>query len=70
MPYANRAAEGSANHLFGAARPAFVKALIFDQDGQVVANAVVTTVRARGAPGDVIPTDLPNRPDVLQNAEF
>jgi hypothetical protein len=65
MQYANRAAEGSPNHLLGAASPAFVKPWIFDQDGQVVANAVVATVRAGGTARDVVPTDLPNRPDVL-----
>src|ERR1019366_5579818 len=70
MPYANRAAEGSPNHLFGASSPAFVKAGIFNQDGQVVAAPVVATVRAGGTACDVFPADLPHRPYVLQNAEF
>src|SRR5271166_3456527 len=70
MPYVNRAAEGSPNHLFGAASPAFVKAWILDQDGQVVAAPVVTTVRAGGTARHVVPTNLSHRPDVLQNAEF
>jgi hypothetical protein len=33
MPFANRAAQGSPNHFFGAASPAFVKTGIIDQDG-------------------------------------
>ena len=66
----NRAAEGSPNHLLGAASPAFVKAWIFDQDGQVVAAPVVATVRTGGTARDVIPADLPHRPYVLQNAKF
>src|ERR1019366_3104638 len=70
MPYANRAAEGSPNHLFGAASPAFVKAGIFDQDGQVVAAPVVSTVRTRWTACDVIPADLPHGTHVFQNAEF
>src|SRR5271157_2667588 len=70
MPYVNRAAEGSPNHLFGAASPAFVKARIFDQDGQVVAAPVVSTVRAGGTARDVVSANLPHDPHVLQNAEF
>src|SRR5664280_937657 len=70
MPYANRAAEGSPNHLLGATSPAFVKPWIFDQDGQVVAAPVVSTVRTRWTACDVIPADLPHGPYVLQNAEF
>ena len=70
MPYANRAAEGSPNHLFGAASPAFVKAGIFDQDGQVVTAPVVATVRAGWAARDVVPADLPHGTHVFQNAEF
>src|SRR5271157_4791358 len=59
MPYTNRAAQGSPNHLFGAASPAFVKAWVFDQDGQVVTAPVVSTFRTRGTPCDVIPANLP-----------
>src|SRR5271165_5738340 len=59
MPYTNRVAEGSPNHLFGASSPAFVKAGIFDQDGQVVAAPVVSTVRTRWTACDVVPADLP-----------
>src|SRR5271165_176508 len=70
MPYVNRAAEYRTNHLFGAASPAFVKAWVFDQDGQVVTAPVVSTVRAGGTARDVVPTNLSYRPDVLQNAEF
>src|SRR5271166_6154049 len=70
MPYVNRAAEGSPNHLFGAASPALVKAWVFDQDGQVVAAPVVATVRAGGTPHDVVPADLPHGTHVFQNAEF
>src|SRR5271166_5625554 len=70
MPYANRAAQGGPNHFLRAACPAFVKAWILDQDGQVVAAPVVTTVRAGGTARDVVPTNLSHRPDVLQNAEF
>jgi len=70
MPYANRAAEGSPNHLFGAASPAFVKAWVFDQDGKVVAAPVVATVRAGWAPRDVVPANLPHGTHVLQNAKF
>ena len=70
MPHANRAAEGGPNHLFGAASPAFVKAGIVDQDGQVVAAPVVSTVRAGWATRDVVPANLPDPPYVLQNAEF
>src|SRR5271157_6062172 len=70
MPYANRATEGSPDHLFGAASPAFVKARIFDQNGQVVAAPVVSTVRAGGTARDVIPADLPHGTHVFQNAEF
>ena len=66
----NRAAEGSPNHLFGAASPAFVKAGIVDQDGQVVAAPVVSTVRAGGTPRDIVAPNLSNVPHVLQNAEF
>src|SRR5271157_3572530 len=60
MPYVNRAAEGSPNHLLGASGPAFVKARIFDQDGQVVAAPVVATLRAGWASRDVVPADLPH----------
>src|SRR5271166_6094671 len=70
MPYTNRAAEGSPNHLLGAASPAFIKAGIFDQDGQVVAAPVVSTVRTRWTACDVIPADLPHGTHVFQNAEF
>ena len=56
----NRAAEGSPNHLFGAASPAFVKAGIFNQDGQVVTAPVVPTVRAGWATRDVVPANLPD----------
>src|SRR5208337_3783630 len=67
MPHANRATEGCPNHLLGAPRPAFVKAWIFDQDGQVVANAVVATVRAGGTAGDVVSSNLPHGTDVRQD---
>ena len=70
MPYTNRATEGGPNHLFGAARPALVKAGIFDQDGQVVTAPVVPTVRTRWTACDVIPADLPHDTQVFQNAEF
>src|SRR5271165_762149 len=70
MPYANRAAQGGPNHFLRAACPAFVKAWILDQDGQVVAAPVVTTVRAGGTARDVIPADLPHGTRVFQNAEF
>src|ERR1039458_8174473 len=70
MPYADRATEGSPNHLLGAPCPAFVKAGIFNQDGQVVAAPVVSTVRAGWATRDVVPANLPYHPYVLQNAEF
>src|SRR5664279_3546681 len=70
MPHANRATEGSPNHLFGAASPAFVKTWIVDQDGQVVTAPVVPTVRAGWATRDVVPANLPDPPYVLQNAEF
>src|SRR5664279_186693 len=70
MPYADRAAEGSPNHLFGAASPAFVKAGIIDQDGQVVTAPVVSTVRTGWAACDVIPADLPHGAHVFQNTEF
>src|SRR5271165_5105556 len=70
MPYVNRAAEGSPNHLLGAASPAFIKSWIFDQDGQVVTAPVVSTVRAGWATRDVVPANLPDPPYVLQNAEF
>src|SRR5271166_1405219 len=65
MPYVNRAAEGSPNHLFGAASPAFVKAGIVDQDGQVVTAPVVATIRARGTACDVVPANLSYRPYML-----
>jgi len=67
MPHANRATDGCPNHLLGAPRPAFVKAWIFDQDGQVVANAVVATVRAGGTAGDVVFSNLPHGTDVRQD---
>src|SRR5664279_3046494 len=70
IPYANRAAECGTNHLLGASSPAFVKAGIFDQDGQVVAAPVVSTVRTRRTACDVIPADLPHGTHVFQNAEF
>jgi hypothetical protein len=70
MPYSNRVAEGSPNHLLGAASPAFVKTGIVDQDGQVVTAPVVSTVSAGWATHDVIPANLPDPPYVLQNAEF
>src|ERR1019366_1724837 len=70
MSNTNRAAEGSANHFLGAACPAFVKTGIVDQDGQVVAAPGVATVRTRWTACDVIATDLPDRPDILQNAKF
>src|SRR5271166_3018313 len=70
MPYVNRVAKGSTNHLLGAASPALVKAGIFDQDGQVVTAPVVPTVRAGGTACDVIPADLPHGTHVVQNAEF
>src|ERR1035441_6484514 len=70
MPYTNRAAEGSPNHLLGAASPAFVKAWVFDQDGQVVTAPVVATVRAGWATRDVVPANLPHGAHVLQNAKF
>src|SRR5271165_6650303 len=57
MRYTNRAAQGSPNHLLGAAGPAFVKAGIFDQDGQVVTAPVVSAVRTRGTARDVVPSD-------------
>src|SRR5208337_347349 len=60
MTYTNRAAEGSPNHLLGAAGPAFVKPWIFDQDGQVVAASVVATVRAGGTARDVVSANLPH----------
>jgi len=70
MPYANRTAKGSPNHLFAAASPAFVKAWIFDQDGQVVAAPVVARVCAGRTSRDVIPANLPDLPNMLQNSEF
>src|SRR5271157_1709827 len=70
MPFAKRAAQGSPNHFFFAASPAFVKAGIFDQDGQVVAAPVVAAVRTGWAARDVVPADRPHRRYVLQNAEF
>src|ERR1017187_8653083 len=70
MPYTNRMSQGSPNHLLGATSPAFVKAGIFDQDGQVVAAPVVSTVRAGWATSDVVPANPPDPPYVLQNAKF
>jgi len=67
MPHANRTTEGCPNHLLGAPRPAFVKPRVFDQDGQVVANAVVATVRAGGTAGDVVFSNLPHGTDVRQD---
>src|SRR5664279_3526741 len=67
MPYVNRAAEGSPNHLFGASSPAFVKTGIVGQDGQVVTAPVVPTVRTRWTACDVIPTDLAHGTHVVQN---
>src|ERR1035441_8976463 len=70
MPFANRATEGSPNHLLGAPSPAFVETWIFDQDGQVVAAPVVATVRTRWTACDVVPADLSHGTHVFQNAEF
>ena len=70
MSYANRTTHGSTNHFLRAAGPAFVKAWIFDQDGQVVAASVMAALRARWTSRDVIPANLPHRPNVLQNAKF
>src|SRR5271157_1814507 len=70
MPYVNRVAEGSPNHLLGAASPAFVKAGIVDQDGQVVTAPVVSTIRTRWTACGVIPADLPHGTHVFQNAKF
>jgi len=52
MSYANRTTHGSTNHFLPAAGPAFVKAWIFDQDGQVVAASVMAALRARWASRD------------------
>src|SRR5271157_1880183 len=69
MPYVNRAAEGSPNHLLGAAGPAFVKTWIVDQDGQIVTAPVVATVRAGGTARDVVPSNLSNSTNVRQDAK-
>src|SRR5664280_1763994 len=70
MPYANWAAEGSPNHLLGAASPAFVKTWIVDQDGQVVTAPIVATVRAGGTARDIVAPDLAYFPHVVLNAKF
>src|SRR5664279_1429607 len=70
MPYADLVAEGNPNHLLGASSPAFVKAGIVDQDGQVVTAPVVSRVRTRWTACDVIPADLPHGTNVFQNAKF
>src|SRR6516165_11223681 len=70
MSYANRTSEGSPNHLLSAARPAFIEPRIFDQDGQVVAAPVVARVCAGRTSRDVIPANLPDLPNMLQNSEF
>src|SRR5262249_12492378 len=53
IPNANRASEGSPNHLFGASCPALVKARIFDQDGQVVSTPVVPALGTRRTARDI-----------------
>ena len=60
----------SHKEMIRATSPAFVKAGIFDQDGQVVAAAVVARIRARWTSCHIVPANLPHRPHVLQNAKL
>ena len=70
LPYSNRTAKCSPNHLLGTASPAFVKSWVFDQDGEVVADTVVATVRTGGTARDVVPANLAPRLHVLQDAKL
>src|SRR6516162_9520230 len=70
MTNSNGMAEGRANHVPCAARPTFVKAWIFDQDGQVVTAPVVPGVSTGRTARDIIPANLSHSPHVVENAEL
>ena len=63
-------AEGRPNHVLRAARPAFVKAWVFDQDGQVVTAPIVPGVRAGWTARDIVAPDPSDFLHMVQNAEF
>src|SRR5215469_2829645 len=70
ITYPDWAAKGCPNHFSRAAGPTFVKAGIFDQDGQVISTPVVPGLRARRTARNIVPADLSYASDVFQNAEF
>jgi predicted oxidoreductase len=65
----NRVTEGRPNHLLRAPRPAFVKAWIFDQDGQVVPAPVVPQLGTSGTASEIVPADFAYFSYVFQNAK-
>src|ERR1051325_1501847 len=62
--------EGRADHLFAASRPAQIEARISDQDCEVVAATVTSSLGTRGAPSHVVLADNSCLADIVQNAEL
>ena len=70
MPNGYRTADSPANHFSGAACPAQVFPRVLNGDRQIVAAAVLSRLGAGGTLRDIIPADLSNFADVIQNSEL